>query len=141
MRRRKGGRELADLPARLGQPQLKLVGQRKQSLHAPHDFRLFGERFLFLWRLSRLEFLAAHVLECEQARAWAFGICTNAPLRPALASQWVKALAAAGAIRSPLGISIPLTVWREVCRQLLDERPKMFVCRASHKFFIHVTGF
>lgn len=33
-----GGRELIHLPARLGQPRLKLVGQRKQSLHAPHDF-------------------------------------------------------------------------------------------------------
>ena len=35
-----GGRELVHLPARLGQPQLKLVGQRKQSLHSPHDFLL-----------------------------------------------------------------------------------------------------
>ena len=32
------GRELVHLPARLGQSQLKLVGQRKQSLHAPHNF-------------------------------------------------------------------------------------------------------
>ena len=39
-----GGRELLHLPARLGQPHLKLVGQRKQSLHSPHDFLLlFGE--------------------------------------------------------------------------------------------------
>ena len=33
-----GGRELVHLPARLGQSRLKLVGQRKQSLHSPHDF-------------------------------------------------------------------------------------------------------
>ena len=39
-----GGRELVHLPARLGQPHLKLVGQRKQSLHAPHDFLLLGKR-------------------------------------------------------------------------------------------------
>src|SRR5688572_12631989 len=32
MRRRKGGRERGQLLARLGQPHLKLVGQRKQSL-------------------------------------------------------------------------------------------------------------
>src|SRR5437773_12044155 len=38
------GRELVHLPARLGQPHLKLVGQRKQSLHSPHDFLLLGER-------------------------------------------------------------------------------------------------
>ena len=37
-----GGRELVHLPARLGQPLLKLVGQRKQALHSPHDFLLFG---------------------------------------------------------------------------------------------------
>jgi hypothetical protein len=30
------------LPARLGQPLLKLVGQRKQSLQVPHDFLLLG---------------------------------------------------------------------------------------------------
>src|SRR5258707_11606501 len=39
----KGGRELVHLAARFGQPQLKLVGQRKQSLHSPHDFLLLGE--------------------------------------------------------------------------------------------------
>jgi hypothetical protein len=43
-RRRKRGRQLADLPAQLGQPQLKLVGQRKQSFHSLHGFPLFGER-------------------------------------------------------------------------------------------------
>jgi len=37
---KEGGRELLHLPARLGQPQIKLVGQRKQSLHSPHDFLL-----------------------------------------------------------------------------------------------------
>ena len=37
-----GGRELVHLPARLGQPQLKLVGQRKQSLHSADDFLLLG---------------------------------------------------------------------------------------------------
>ena len=40
-----GGRELVHLPARLGQPQLKLAGQRKQSLHSPYDFLLLGERW------------------------------------------------------------------------------------------------
>ena len=40
-----GGRERVHLPARLGQPHLKLVGQRKQSLHSPHDFLLLGERW------------------------------------------------------------------------------------------------
>ena len=39
-----GGRERVHLPARLGQPHLRLVGQRKQSLHSPHDFLLLGER-------------------------------------------------------------------------------------------------
>jgi len=38
-----GGRELLHLPARLGQPRLKLFGQRKQALHAPHDFLLLGK--------------------------------------------------------------------------------------------------
>ena len=32
-----GGRELVHLPARLGQPQLKLVGQRKLSPHGLLD--------------------------------------------------------------------------------------------------------
>ena len=31
-----GGRELVHLPACFGQPQLNLVGQRKQSLHSSH---------------------------------------------------------------------------------------------------------
>ena len=44
-----GGRELLHLPARLGQPLLKLVGQRKQSLHSPHDFLLLGE----WWKCDR----------------------------------------------------------------------------------------
>jgi len=41
--REERGRELVHLPARPGQPQLKLIGQRKQALHAPHDF-LFRDR-------------------------------------------------------------------------------------------------
>lgn len=39
-----GGHEFLHLPARLGQPLLKVVGQRKQALHSPHDFLLLGER-------------------------------------------------------------------------------------------------
>ena len=45
-----GGRELVHLPARLGQPLLKLVGQRKQALHSPHDFLLPGGfQMITLW--------------------------------------------------------------------------------------------
>jgi hypothetical protein len=33
-----GRGELVHLPARVGKSQLKLVGQRKQSLHSSHDF-------------------------------------------------------------------------------------------------------
>ena len=39
----KGGGQLVHLGARLLEPRLDLIGQRKQPLHPSHDFPLLGE--------------------------------------------------------------------------------------------------
>jgi hypothetical protein len=79
-----GGRELAHLPARLCQPHIKLVGQRKQSLH------LSNTRHLSILSTNPGKLFAAEarivsVANCDKGVSSRL-ISINCPLEPFAAS-------------------------------------------------------